>query len=71
MPNLSFFQKLFCRIQESSQVLYKLEQNKCKHEPENELTKQHPSVSLHQYKVGDIFLDTWILKKPRTMMNMH
>lgn len=46
----SLLKKLFCRIQESSQVLYKLEQNKSKHEPENELTKQHPSVSLHQYK---------------------
>ncbi|PNI47942.1 THADA isoform 2, partial [Pan troglodytes] len=42
--------KLFCRIQESSQVLYKLEQSKSKREPENELTKQHPSVSLQQYK---------------------
>ncbi|TKC47422.1 hypothetical protein EI555_009455, partial [Monodon monoceros] len=45
-----FFSKLFCRIQESSQVLYKLEQSKSKHEPENELTRQHPSVSLQQYK---------------------
>lgn len=50
-------QKLFCRIQESSQVLFKLEQSKSKHEPENELTRQHPSVSLQQYKVGDIFLN--------------
>ncbi|XP_054423219.1 tRNA (32-2'-O)-methyltransferase regulator THADA [Pteronotus mesoamericanus] len=46
----SLLKKLFCRIQESSQVLYKLEQNKSKHEPENELTQQHPSVSLQQYK---------------------
>ncbi|XP_037662718.1 thyroid adenoma-associated protein isoform X2 [Choloepus didactylus] len=46
----SLLKKLFCRIQESSQVLYKLEQSKSKHEPENELTKQHPSVSLEQYK---------------------
>ncbi|KAM5252050.1 tRNA (32-2'-O)-methyltransferase regulator THADA isoform 1-T1 [Hipposideros larvatus] len=46
----SLLKKLFCRIQESSQVLYKLEQSKSKHEPENELTKQHPSVSLQQYK---------------------
>uniref|UniRef100_A0A2K6B374 tRNA (32-2'-O)-methyltransferase regulator THADA n=1 Tax=Macaca nemestrina TaxID=9545 RepID=A0A2K6B374_MACNE len=46
----SLLKKLFCRIQESSQVLYKLEQNKSKHEPEKELTKQHPSVSLQQYK---------------------
>ncbi|XP_036118524.1 thyroid adenoma-associated protein [Molossus molossus] len=46
----SLLKKLFCRIQESSQVLYKLEQNKSKHASENELTKQHPSVSLQQYK---------------------
>ncbi|XP_045436651.1 thyroid adenoma-associated protein isoform X3 [Pipistrellus kuhlii] len=46
----SLLKKLFCRIQESSQVLYKLEQNKSKQEPDNELTKHHPSVSLHQYK---------------------
>ncbi|XP_044781795.1 thyroid adenoma-associated protein isoform X7 [Bubalus bubalis] len=42
--------KLFCRIQESSQVLYKLEQSKSKHEPRSESTRQHPSVSLQQYK---------------------
>uniref|UniRef100_F7E3P6 tRNA (32-2'-O)-methyltransferase regulator THADA n=1 Tax=Callithrix jacchus TaxID=9483 RepID=F7E3P6_CALJA len=46
----SLLKKLFCRIQESSQVLYKLEQSKSKHEPQKELTKQHPSVSLQQYK---------------------
>uniref|UniRef100_A0A8C0D8N6 tRNA (32-2'-O)-methyltransferase regulator THADA n=1 Tax=Balaenoptera musculus TaxID=9771 RepID=A0A8C0D8N6_BALMU len=46
----SLLKKLFCRIQESSQVLYKLEQSKSKHEPENQLTRQHPSVSLQQYK---------------------
>uniref|UniRef100_A0A8C5W1N2 THADA armadillo repeat containing n=1 Tax=Microcebus murinus TaxID=30608 RepID=A0A8C5W1N2_MICMU len=46
----SLLKKLFCRIQESSQVLYKLEQSKSKHEPKNELTKQYPSVSLQQYK---------------------
>ncbi|XP_063474171.1 tRNA (32-2'-O)-methyltransferase regulator THADA isoform X7 [Symphalangus syndactylus] len=46
----SLLKKLFCRIQESSQVLYKLERSKSKREPENELTKQHPSVSLQQYK---------------------
>ncbi|KAM6180099.1 tRNA (32-2'-O)-methyltransferase regulator THADA isoform 2-T2 [Erethizon dorsatum] len=46
----SLLKKLFCRIQESSQVLYKLEQCKSKHEPENELTKEQPSVSLQQYK---------------------
>ncbi|XP_058407325.1 thyroid adenoma-associated protein isoform X1 [Diceros bicornis minor] len=46
----SLLKKLFCRIQESSQTLYKLEQSKSKQEPENELTKQRPSVSLQQYK---------------------
>ncbi|KAM9187654.1 tRNA (32-2'-O)-methyltransferase regulator THADA isoform 3-T3 [Dugong dugon] len=46
----SLLKKLFCRIQESSQVLYKLEQSMSKHEPENESPKQHPSVSLQQYK---------------------
>uniref|UniRef100_A0A8C2NNL5 tRNA (32-2'-O)-methyltransferase regulator THADA n=1 Tax=Capra hircus TaxID=9925 RepID=A0A8C2NNL5_CAPHI len=46
----SLLKKLFCRIQESSQVLYKLEQSKSKHEPGNESTRQHPSVSLQQYK---------------------
>ncbi|XP_055395917.1 tRNA (32-2'-O)-methyltransferase regulator THADA isoform X4 [Bubalus kerabau] len=46
----SLLKKLFCRIQESSQVLYKLEQSKSKHEPGSESTRQHPSVSLQQYK---------------------
>uniref|UniRef100_A0A8C2UVG2 tRNA (32-2'-O)-methyltransferase regulator THADA n=1 Tax=Chinchilla lanigera TaxID=34839 RepID=A0A8C2UVG2_CHILA len=46
----SLLKKLFCRIQESSQVLYKLEQGKSKHEPENGLTREQPSVSLQQYK---------------------
>ncbi|XP_042531416.1 thyroid adenoma-associated protein isoform X1 [Dipodomys spectabilis] len=46
----SLLKKLFCRIQESSQVLYKLEQSKSKLEPENALTKEQPSVSLQQYK---------------------
>ncbi|XP_021573829.1 thyroid adenoma-associated protein isoform X2 [Carlito syrichta] len=46
----SLLRKLFCRIQESSQVLYKLEQSRAKHEPENKLSKQHSSVSLQQYK---------------------
>nr|XP_012417721.1 PREDICTED: thyroid adenoma-associated protein [Odobenus rosmarus divergens] len=46
----SLLKKLFCRIQESSQVLYKLEQSRSKHESDNELTKQHPSLSLQQYK---------------------
>nr|XP_058134459.1 thyroid adenoma-associated protein isoform X3 [Dasypus novemcinctus] len=46
----SLLKKLFTRIQESSQVLYKLEQSKSKYEPENESTDQHPSDSLEQYK---------------------
>ncbi|KAB0359206.1 hypothetical protein FD754_003362 [Muntiacus muntjak] len=46
----SLLKKLFCRIQEGSQVLYKLEQSKSKHEPGNESTRQDPSVSLQQYK---------------------
>ncbi|XP_006839467.1 PREDICTED: thyroid adenoma-associated protein [Chrysochloris asiatica] len=46
----SLLKKLFCRIQESSQVLYKLEQSMSKHEPVNELPRQHPSLSLQQYK---------------------
>ncbi|XP_017654373.1 thyroid adenoma-associated protein isoform X2 [Nannospalax galili] len=45
----SLLKKLFCRIQESSQVLYKLELSKSKLESE-ELTKEQPSVSLQQYK---------------------
>uniref|UniRef100_A0A8C5P5R4 tRNA (32-2'-O)-methyltransferase regulator THADA n=1 Tax=Jaculus jaculus TaxID=51337 RepID=A0A8C5P5R4_JACJA len=46
----SLLKKLFCRIQESSQVLYKLEKSKSKLEPENELAKDQPSASLQQYK---------------------
>ncbi|XP_045141727.1 thyroid adenoma-associated protein isoform X2 [Echinops telfairi] len=46
----SLLKKLFCRIQESSQVLYKWEQSLSKQEAENELHRQHPSVSLQQYK---------------------
>ncbi|XP_047377832.1 thyroid adenoma-associated protein isoform X2 [Sciurus carolinensis] len=46
----SLLKKLFCRIQESSQVLYKLQQSKSTHEPENELVKEQPSVSLQLYK---------------------
>ncbi|XP_006882382.1 PREDICTED: thyroid adenoma-associated protein [Elephantulus edwardii] len=46
----SLLKKLFCRIQESSQVLYKLEQSMSKREPENELSSQPPTVSLQQYK---------------------
>lgn len=64
-------QKLFCRIQESSQVLYKLEQGKSKHEPENGLTKEQPSVSLQQYKVGEKVPDIQSLIEPETITNMH
>uniref|UniRef100_A0A8D2DZ33 tRNA (32-2'-O)-methyltransferase regulator THADA-like TPR repeats region domain-containing protein n=1 Tax=Sciurus vulgaris TaxID=55149 RepID=A0A8D2DZ33_SCIVU len=46
----SLLKKLFCRIQESSQVLYKLQQSKSTHEPENELVNEQPSVSLQLYK---------------------
>ncbi|KAM5143225.1 tRNA (32-2'-O)-methyltransferase regulator THADA [Callospermophilus lateralis] len=46
----SLLKKLFCRIQESSQVLYKLQQSNSKHEPENELAKEESSVSLQLYK---------------------
>ncbi|NXX74891.1 THADA protein, partial [Urocolius indicus] len=46
----SLLRKLFCRIQESSQVLYKLEQNKTKQELLENSTKRHPSVILQQYK---------------------
>ncbi|XP_073905688.1 tRNA (32-2'-O)-methyltransferase regulator THADA isoform X8 [Castor canadensis] len=46
----SLLKKLFCRIQESSQVLYKLEQSKSKLTAESELTKDQPSITLQQYK---------------------
>ncbi|NXN98183.1 THADA protein, partial [Rhinopomastus cyanomelas] len=42
--------KLFCRIQESSQVLYKMEQMKAKQELLENSTKSHPLGILHQYK---------------------
>ncbi|NXU58031.1 THADA protein, partial [Turnix velox] len=42
--------KLFCRIQESSQVLYKLEQNKTKQELLENSTERHPLWILQQYK---------------------
>uniref|UniRef100_A0A8B9BZZ3 tRNA (32-2'-O)-methyltransferase regulator THADA n=1 Tax=Anser brachyrhynchus TaxID=132585 RepID=A0A8B9BZZ3_9AVES len=45
----SLLRKLFCRIQESSQVLYKLEQNKTKQELLEDSTKRHPSGILQQY----------------------
>ncbi|NWX18437.1 THADA protein, partial [Aegotheles bennettii] len=46
----SLLRKLFCRIQESSQVLYKLEQNKTKQEMLENSTERHPLVILQQYK---------------------
>ncbi|KFV43096.1 Thyroid adenoma-associated protein, partial [Gavia stellata] len=46
----SLLRKLFCRIQESSQVLYKLEQNKTKQELLENSTKRHPLRILQQYK---------------------
>ncbi|KFP89513.1 Thyroid adenoma-associated protein, partial [Apaloderma vittatum] len=46
----SLLRKLFCRIQESSQVLYRLEQNKTKQELLETSTKRHPLGILQQYK---------------------
>ncbi|XP_074022416.1 tRNA (32-2'-O)-methyltransferase regulator THADA [Numenius arquata] len=46
----SLLRKLFCRIQESSQVLYKLEQNKTKEELLENSSKRHPLGILQQYK---------------------
>ncbi|XP_067149238.1 tRNA (32-2'-O)-methyltransferase regulator THADA [Apteryx mantelli] len=47
----SLLRKLFCRIQESSQVLYKLEQKKTKQELLEDSTKWDPVGILQQYKV--------------------
>ncbi|NXK30820.1 THADA protein, partial [Piprites chloris] len=47
---VSLLRKLFCRIQESSQVLYKLEQNKTKQELLENSTTMHPLGILQQYK---------------------
>nr|XP_026646868.1 thyroid adenoma-associated protein isoform X2 [Zonotrichia albicollis] len=47
---ISLLRKLFCRIQESSQVLYKLEQNKTKQELVEKSTKMPPLRILQQYK---------------------
>ncbi|NXA46117.1 THADA protein, partial [Nothocercus julius] len=47
----SLLRKLFCRIQESSQMLYKLQQNKTKQELLEDSTKWDPVVTLQQYKV--------------------
>ncbi|NXE76836.1 THADA protein, partial [Cochlearius cochlearius] len=46
----SLLRKLFCRIQESSQVLHKLEQNKTKQELLENSTVKHPLGILQQYK---------------------
>uniref|UniRef100_A0A663LQB7 tRNA (32-2'-O)-methyltransferase regulator THADA n=1 Tax=Athene cunicularia TaxID=194338 RepID=A0A663LQB7_ATHCN len=46
----SLLRKLFCRIQESSQVLYKLEQNKTKQELLENSAERHPLGILQQYK---------------------
>ncbi|XP_058692446.1 thyroid adenoma-associated protein [Poecile atricapillus] len=47
---ISLLRKLFCRIQESSQVLYKLEQNKTKQELVENSAKVPPLRILQQYK---------------------
>ncbi|XP_062346348.1 tRNA (32-2'-O)-methyltransferase regulator THADA [Cinclus cinclus] len=47
---VSLLRKLFCRIQESSQVLYKLEQNKTKQELVESSTRMAPLRILQQYK---------------------
>ncbi|XP_050807667.1 thyroid adenoma-associated protein isoform X5 [Gopherus flavomarginatus] len=46
----SLLKKLFCRIQESSQVLYKLEQSKTKQELIKESAKWDHFATLQQYK---------------------
>ncbi|XP_010151946.1 PREDICTED: thyroid adenoma-associated protein [Eurypyga helias] len=46
----SLLRKLFCRIQESSQVLYKLEHNKTKLDLLEISTERHPLGILQQYK---------------------
>ncbi|XP_075605249.1 tRNA (32-2'-O)-methyltransferase regulator THADA isoform X3 [Balearica regulorum gibbericeps] len=46
----SLLRKLFCRIQESSQVLYKLQQNKTNQELLENSTEKHPLGILQQYK---------------------
>ncbi|KAK2535660.1 Thada [Columba guinea] len=46
----SLLRKLFCRIQESSQVLFKLEQSKSKQELLENSTKRQPLGILQQYK---------------------
>ncbi|XP_040594648.1 thyroid adenoma-associated protein [Mesocricetus auratus] len=46
----SLLKKLFCRIQESSLVLYKLEQRKSAPDSESRSSSERPPVSLEQYK---------------------
>uniref|UniRef100_A0A8C3LQU0 tRNA (32-2'-O)-methyltransferase regulator THADA n=1 Tax=Chrysolophus pictus TaxID=9089 RepID=A0A8C3LQU0_CHRPC len=46
----SLLRKLFCRIRESSQVLYKLEQNKTKQELFEDSPKRNPLGILQKYK---------------------
>ncbi|XP_075781546.1 tRNA (32-2'-O)-methyltransferase regulator THADA isoform X2 [Pelodiscus sinensis] len=46
----SLLKKFFCRIQESSQVLYKLEQNKTKQDIIKESAKRDHFAALQQYK---------------------
>ncbi|NXC48618.1 THADA protein, partial [Penelope pileata] len=46
----SLLRKLFCRIRESSQVLYKLELNKTKQELLEDSTKRRPLEILQEYK---------------------
>lgn len=52
LPVFCFSFKLFCRIQESSQVLYKLEQAKTKQELLGNSAERHPLGILQQYKVS-------------------
>ncbi|XP_044515397.1 thyroid adenoma-associated protein [Gracilinanus agilis] len=46
----SLLKKLFCRIQESSQVLYKLEQSKSQQESVDDSTEKDPSGMLQKYQ---------------------
>ncbi|XP_043846094.1 thyroid adenoma-associated protein isoform X2 [Dromiciops gliroides] len=46
----SLLKKLFSRIQESSQVLYKLEQSKSQQESVNDSAKKNPAETLQQYQ---------------------
>ncbi|XP_060042928.1 tRNA (32-2'-O)-methyltransferase regulator THADA isoform X2 [Erinaceus europaeus] len=46
----ALLKKLFLRVRESSQVLYRLEQSGLKHSPGSEADGEHPSSILHRYK---------------------